>query len=371
MGFSRFHYNPLTGDRYQDLMELVPVYQLLHSAAFFETARVAYPPFCAVVYAVIYGTGHPIGFYLGTAVVWITLCVWGVRRALLAQGIGVLSATLFPLTLAVTSFPFAGLIQRGNVELYLWIFAAIGTWLFFQGKPDAAAVFWGLAAAMKLYPIILLALLLPPRKWRAFAVGLGTFIGSSVASMAWLGPSISIAWHGAMSSIFGYQGKRASEWTLHELMANHTAYHIAKFATTAVGLPVSNLVLVYFVTGAIVLALAFFGKLWRMPVANQLLAISAFMIAFPPVSYFYTLVQLYAPCLVLLFVGLRAERAGMNVKGLWWTTLLFLPLFSSFMLFTFPRVLLFGGLIQGLVLMMLFLCATLYRFEAPEPAAAG
>jgi hypothetical protein len=373
MGFSRFHYNPLTGDRYEDLMEFVPVYRLLHSAAFFDGSngyRVAYPPLGAVLYAIIYGTGHPIAFYLGSAVAWLAACVWGIRRALVSHGVGVFVATLLPLTLAITSFPFAGLIQRGNIELYLWIFPATGTWLFFRGKHDAASVFWGLAAAMKLYPIVLLALLLPRRKWRAFVVGLGTFIGTSVASMVWLGPSIPVAWHGAVRNVVGYHDMRAGEWTLHELMANHTAYHIVRFATSAFKVPVSNLSLVYYLCGAVVLVLAFFGKLWRMPVANQLLALTAFMVAFPPVSYFYTLVQLYAPCLVLLFVALRAERAAVKVKGLWRTTLLFLPLFSSFMLFTFPRVFLFGGLIQGLLLIVLFLCAIQYRFEVPESTAA-
>ena len=373
MGFSRFHYNPLTGDRYQDLMEFMPVYRLLHSAAFFDgigESRVAYPPFGAVLYALIYATGHPVAFYLGTATAWVAVCIWGIRRALIRQGVGAVAAALFPLTLTLTSFPLAGLLQRGNLELYVWIFAATGTWLFFRGKPDEAAVFWGLAAAMKLYPVLFLALLLPCRRWRAFAVGLGTFVGVSVASMAWLGPSIQIAWHGALRNIFGYQGRRAGEWTLHELMANHTAYHLAKFAAAAAGAPVAKLAIGYYLCGAAVLALAFFGKLWRMPVGNQLLALTAFMVGFPPVSYFYTLVQLYAPCLVLLFVAVWAERVGVKIKGLWYTTLLFVPLFSSFMLFTFPRVFLFGGLVQGLLLVVLFLCAIQYRFEVPELAAA-
>jgi hypothetical protein len=238
--------------------------------------------------------------------------------------------------------------------------------LFFHGKDQSAGVFWGLAAAMKIYPLLLLALLLPRRKWRAFAVGLGTFVSVSTLSMMWLGPSMSIAWHGAVRNVFGYQGRRAGEWNLHELMANHTAYHIAKFVIAAFGLPVAKLALVYYACGAAIFAVAFFGKLWRMPAANQLLALTAFMVAFPPVSYFYTLVQLYAPCLVLLFLGLRAERAGSKVKGLWWTTVLFLPLFGSFMLFTFPRVFLFGGLIQGLLLLTLFLSSIQYRFQLPQ-----
>ena len=154
MGFSRWHYNPLTGDRYQDLMELLPEYSLLHTAGFFSgKLPVAYPPVGAVLYAGVYGTGHPIVLYLTTAALWLLAGVRGVRRTLMSEGIGGVTATLFPLTVALTSFPIAGLLQRGNVELFLWILAATGTWAFLRGRENLAAVLWGLAAAMKLYPV--------------------------------------------------------------------------------------------------------------------------------------------------------------------------------------------------------------------------
>jgi hypothetical protein len=372
MGFSRFHYNPLTGDRYQDLMEFVPVYRLLHSAAFFDGvgySRVAYPPCGAVLYAILYATGHPVVFYLATAVLWVALCVMGVRRGLIKEGISATAATLFGFTLLLSSFPLTGLIQRGNLELYVWMFAATGVWLFVSGSYKTAAVLLGLAAAIKLYPIVLLGLFLPARKWRAFTVGLGTCITTSVASMAWLGPTIPIAWHGALRNVLGYGSMRAGEWSLHELMANHTVYHLAKFLMIGFRVPFSNPSVVYYAAGAAVLGVSFFARLWNMPVANQLLALTSFMVAFPPVSYFYTLVQLYAPWLVLLLVASRAERAGVKIKGLWATILLFVPLFSSFMLFSFPRVFLFGGLVQGLLLGVLFLCSLQYRFEVPQTPA--
>ena len=65
-----------------------------------------------------------------------------------------------------------------------------------RGHDDAAAVLWGLAAAMKLFPMVLLILLLPRGKWRAFAVGVGTFVGATMLSLWWLGPSIGVAWQG-------------------------------------------------------------------------------------------------------------------------------------------------------------------------------
>src|SRR6202012_1108691 len=125
----------------------------------------------------------------------------------------------------------------------------------------------------------------------------------------------------------------------------------------------------YYALGALVFAFAFFQRLWKMPMANQLLAVTAFMLLLPPVSYFYTLVHLYSPWLVLVFVAVRADRAGVRIPGLQTTILLFAPLFASFMLFTYPKVILFGGLIQGGMLVVLFLCAVTFPFVEPAPLA--
>ena len=379
MGFSHWHYNPLSGDRYQDLMEFPPVYRMLHTAAFYDgigNSRVAYPPLGMVVYAVVYATGHAIGVYLTTAGMWLAGCVLGLRRALMREGINGLEATLFPLTVALVSFPVAGLLQRGNIELFLWVVTALGVWAFWRGKHETAAVLWGLAAAMKLYPVVLLAMLLPrpphisesrcvaPKSWRSFLMGVATFAGVTLASLEWLGPTMGLAWHGAVRNVFGYQGMRAMQWTLHELMANHSAYNLAKFAAMMSGVPLAHLTLPYYAAGAAVLAWAWFARLWKMPAANQLLALAVFMVALPPVSYFYTLVQLYAPWTVLVFIAVRAEREGVEVQGLKQAMLLMLPLFATFMLFTFPRIFLFGGLVQALVLIWLFGCAVKVRFSA-------
>jgi hypothetical protein len=367
MGFPPPHYNPLGGARYEDLIEFLPLYRLVHTAAFFEGAggaRVAYPPLGAALYALIYATGHPVGFYLCTAAIWLSGAVWGVRRALLKRGIGAATATLFPLTVALVSFPIAGLLQRGNIELFLWIFAALGTWAFLRGHNDAAAALWGLAAAAKLYPVVFLALLLPRRRWRAFAVGLGMLVGATLISAKWLGPTMGAALRGSMGNTFGYQDVRVAQWTLHEVAANHSVFGWAKFAAMVAHMPLERLTLPYYALGALVLGAAFFGRLWRMPVANQLLALTAFMVMLPPVSYFYTLVHLYAPWLMLVLVAIQAKRAGVQVPGLKLTMLLFVPLFASFMLFTYPRVFLFGGLVQACLLVVLFGCALRFPFSA-------
>jgi hypothetical protein len=373
LGWPLPKYNPLGNPRHEDLLEFIPLYRLLHTAAFFSgvgQSRVAYPPLGAVVYAVIYATRHPVAFYRATAAVWLAGGVLGVKYALMKRGIGVWPATLFPLTLVVVSFPIAGLLQQGNIELFMWIAAGLGTWLFLRGRDDAAAVLWGVAAAMKLYPVILLSLLLPRGKWRAFAVGVAAFVGVTVLSLMWLGPSVAVAWHGSLENTFGYQGSRVSEFSWHELAANHSVFGLARFLSKVAGVPPAKLPLAYYAGGALVMGLAFFGRLWKMPVANQLLAVTAFMVMFPPVSYFYALVHLYAPFLVLLFLGIRAEQAGVKIAGLRGTMLLFVGLFASFTLFTFPHAFLYGGLIQALMLVMMFVCSLEYPFAMADEAAA-
>ncbi len=372
MGDPPTNYNPLGGARYQDLMEFPPVYRMLHTADFYEginTSRVTYPPLGMVLFAALYASGHPIGVYLATAAVWLAACAWGVRRGLMVEGIGGVTATLFPLTVALVSFPIAGLLQRGNIELFVWVFAGLGTWLFVRGREDAAAALWGLAAAVKLYPIVLLGLLLPRGKWRAFAVGAGTFVAVTVVSLAWLGPTMGVAWHGAVKNVFRYQGMRVGEWSLHELAANHSVFGLAKLMAIAVGLPLAKLTLPYYACGALLMGWAYFARLWRMPMANQLLALTTFMVALPPISYFYALVHLYASWVVLVFVAIRAEKNGVRVKGLQMAMGLLVPLFASFMVFTYPRLWLFGGLMQAFLLVALWVCAV--EFPLAEIADQG
>jgi hypothetical protein len=372
LGWPIQEYNPLGNPRHEDLLEFIPVYGLLHTDAFFQgvgRSRVAYPPLGAVIYAVIYATKHPVLFYRAVAALWLAGGVLGVKHTLMKLGIAEWAATLFPLTLVVASFPIAGLLQQGNIELFMWIAAGLGMWLFLRGRDDAAAVLFGLAAAVKLYPLILLGLLLPRGKWRAFGVGVATFVGVTVLSLAWLGPSVSVAWHGSVQNVFGYQGYRVAEFSWHELAANHSVFGVVRFLSKIAGVSPAKLSVAYYAGGAGVMGLAYFGRLWKMPEANQLLALTTFMVMFPPVSYFYALVHLYAPFLVLLFLAIRAEQAGRKIAGLRGTVMLFVPIFASFTVFTYPHKFFYGGLIQAVLLMVMFVCSLEYPFAMRGEAA--
>jgi hypothetical protein len=376
LGVSRYNWDPLSDPLFGDLMEYPGTYRWLHTAAFFfnVTGRpvqyplyspVAYPPFAAMVLAGLYSAASPVLRYLEVTAVWLAAALWGVRRALMRVGIGAATATLFPLTMVAISFPIVRLVHEGNVELALWVLTAAGVWAYVKdsrGGDDAAAVMWGLAAAMKLYPAVLLVLFLPRGRWRAFALGVAAFAGATALALWWLGPTMGVAWRGSLINVFGYQGVRASEWSLRELAANHSTFTLVKLAAMMTGVPLAWLTLPYYACGAAAMGWAFFGKLWRMPMANQLLAVTAFMVMFPPVSYFHTLVHMYAPLLMLLFFAIRAEQAGVVVRGLKLTVMLFVPLFAAWTLFLFPRIYVFDGLVQAALLVAIFGCAMRYPF---------
>jgi Glycosyltransferase family 87 len=365
VGLRADEWNPLAGAWFADLMEYVPVFRLVHTAGFWagvEGSRVAYPPFGAVMFAGFYATGRPVVAYLAMVVVGLVAAGWGVRRRLVGLGIGREVAGWFVGTVVVTSFPIWGMVQRGNIELVVWGFCAAGVWAWWRGRDDLAAVLWGLAAGVKLYPVVLLVLLLPRRRLRAFGAGVGTFVGVSVASMVWLGPSLKVAWRGAVANVFGYQGVRVGEWSMHELAANHSAFGWVKVLAVVFGWDAGRLVMGYYCVGAVVFAAMFFGRLWRMPRANQLLGVSVFMVMLPVVSYFYSLVHLYAVWVVLVFVAVRASRDGVRVRGLGVAMVMFVGVFGSFTLLTWRGVWMFGGLVQACLLGVLFVCAGLFPF---------
>src|SRR6185312_5452474 len=100
LGWPIQEYNPLGNPRHEDLLELIPEYALLHTAAFFTGPKpVAYLPLAAVIYAVIYATKHPVLVFRATAALWLAGGVLGVKHALMKRGITQWAATLFPLTL--------------------------------------------------------------------------------------------------------------------------------------------------------------------------------------------------------------------------------------------------------------------------------
>jgi hypothetical protein len=188
-------------------------------------------------------------------------------------------------------------------------------------------------------------------------------IGSTLAAMLFIGPSIGVVWRGSIGNIFGYQGVRGAEWSMHELAANHSLFLWFKLGAAFVHVSSAGLMKPYLVAGGALFAAVYFGRVRRMPLTNQMLIVMIFMVMLPQVSYFYTLAQLYVPWFLLVLLALDEERRGAVVPGLRGTLVLFVPVFAAFTIFNFRYVLLFGGLVQSFILGVIVLRAAQFSFE--------
>ena len=124
-------WDPLSDPLLGDLMEYPGTYRLLHTAKFFSNAlpgglpermfsAVAYPPFAAAVLAPVYLAASPVWVFLSVAATGLATTFWYVRQTLQRSGIAGSTATLFPLSLMLISFPLQRLVHQGNVELVVW-----------------------------------------------------------------------------------------------------------------------------------------------------------------------------------------------------------------------------------------------------------
>lgn len=111
---------------------------------------------------------------------------------------------ILSLILLVTSWPLLLLMERANIELVVLCLTLGGSLSYWREPPRWAAVLWGLAASMKIYPVILLALFFKRKHLGTLCYGLTVFTASLLFSFWWVGPSIEIAAVGTLHGVTGF-----------------------------------------------------------------------------------------------------------------------------------------------------------------------
>lgn len=282
------------------------------------------------------------------------------RRAMLRYGFQSIQIDIFLLIAICTSYPVLFAIERGNLEIVLAIGMAVGIWAYWKGHTWTAAVVWGIFGSVKLYPLIFLALFLSRRQYRQFLFAIITAAATTLLSLMYIGPTISVAATGIRNGIHAFL--RIYTLNIVNKAFDHSVFMILKLATRRFN-PDLNWMLSGYLTALTSLMLVlYFIRIRKLPLANQLLILTVSSITLPPTSFDYTLVQLYAPWAVLVFLALRAAREGGRIPGL-------LPSFSLLALaFTPANFVYFNGSTYGaevkcLVLLSLLLLALLRPFE--------
>jgi hypothetical protein len=319
----------------------------------------SYPAAGAFVYWTFYHLWHYIVAYLVLGIGWACALAWALFRLLQKRGVGRSSAAALVLIVLAGAFPFDFMIERGNIELVLWILVFYGLFFCIRGRDNLAAVILGVAASIKIFPVIFCGILLYRRKYGALALALGTAVVADLLATWFAGPTFLIAFHGFNQTVTNYQQSYSVPARVADVGMDHSFFAFAKVVGHALGLPYQTWLHPYYLIAGVLTLVLYFGRAWRLPLANQILFIVIMAVGLPPNSFNYTLVYLYAPWAVLSLVAFKAAHNGIADPGLTGFFLCFALLFAPPSLFVRHDVR-FGGQVQTLLLLTLLALSLLF-----------
>lgn len=105
---------------------------------------------------------------------------------LILWGWGKLPRRLLPLIIPilVLTYPFLFTLDRGNIEILLFVFLLFFLLFFIQKKYVLSAIFLSFAIALKVYPAVFLVLYVPEKKYRALVLSIGVTALLTLGSLA-------------------------------------------------------------------------------------------------------------------------------------------------------------------------------------------
>ena len=263
-----------------------------------------YPAPIAPIFALLFKLHHPLAAYWTLCVVGLTVWSIWLTRLLISAGVHISQAAAFVLVTLTASWPIVLLLNTANIEGLLAIVLAAGVYAVLRDRCWLGATLIGIATAMKLFPFILLALLLLKRRYREFVWGLVVAAITTLASLALLGPTIAAAQRHIADGFRFINEAFILSTQRDALNYSHSLFSLLKFAVAVIarllGQPANHTLLsvslgVYMVATAVAGLALYFGVIRKLPILNQLLALTICAVLLPPLSADYTLLELFLP----------------------------------------------------------------------------
>lgn len=294
-----------------------------HSREFFGGTTLMYPAPIAVWYEFFFLKPHSLyhalfvtlrfeAFVILTGLAMLV----AVRRALIARGLAPRSAELFLGGVFLLSFPFWFEVHQGNMEFAVWVTLAGGVWAFWTGRSWTAAVLFGIAGAMKLFPFVFIGLFIARKQYRECVVSVISAALATLASLWLVCPDIRYSWTQTNAAVAQFRTLYMLQLRPIESGFDHSFFALIKRLMPTLPAParLDHILTGYMAVVALGGIVLYFTRIRKLPVVNQVLCLTIAAIFLPPVSYDYTLMHLYAPFVLLVFVVLdRARNGGKDV----------------------------------------------------------
>jgi len=323
-----FAYYYVPGSMFSDFLPFLDKFRAWGTPAFFDNTihgYFMYPAPLVHVFRFFLGIPHQRTYFILTLLTVSVSLTLAFMQALRKQRLATMPSVLFAGSAALLSYPLIFEIQRCNIEFLVWFTSAIGVWCFFTGRTTPSAVFIGLAASLKLYPFIFLGLFLPRRKYGGFLLGIAIIVAVTL-SLYGIGPTIAAAarWNGEQMVAFSkyYAGG------VMDLGYDHSFFGLVKVVTLHWHPNYFAWARPYTIAVAVLCVALYFLRMWRLPLPNQILALSILSVTIAPVSYDYTLLNLYPAFAMLTVLALQEQRRASRVPHLTAYMVLFALLFT-------------------------------------------
>lgn len=348
-----------------------------HKTDFFSATDMtvfSYPPPVGMLYELFYlpRTGAHTLFTIVTTLPCVYLA-WLFFRGMVKRGVMDRLAAAFTASACVLSFPFWFDYMLGNVEICLFLLTTAGVLAILKNRPYLGGGILGLAGSMKLFPFILLGLLISRRQYRQTAFGL-LVAGIIYPISVWLEcPSWHAAFIGMRKGADTMSKALILQWHQAETSFDHSIFGIFKQTMHLLGysnMQPASLLNLYVLCAAIGGTILYFWKIRRLPLMNQVLCLIVASILLPPMSHDYTLLHLYIPWSLLALSAIEAHREKRIVRGLYAAFVCFGVLLSPE-----SEVILRGaaiaGQIKAMALIALGFIAMKYPFALPRALQAS
>jgi hypothetical protein len=293
-------------------------------------------------------------------------------------------AYAFVAAAVATSWPIYFQLDSANIEAVVAAVLALGVLAVWSERWWAGAVLIGIAGAMKIFPLLLMGLLLSRRKYKEFATGLAVAVAVTIGGLAIAGPTVLEAQRGVDAGLLYLRAGNLVPGT--PMVATHSLWALLKWTWVAIDRhlhPVdaarerhvlAAMLTIYLAAAAILGTVLYLGWMRRLPLLNQLLGLTVCAVLLPPVSMDYTLLHLLVPFGLLCLKVAERDREEAIATPLIVSFFCFAVIFSAASFLRFPLE--FNSQIRTLALVALLVTVNspgLARLlpDCPESAHLG